>query len=349
MASNANLEKLKAIAENREGNALLAALCSDALSLGVHWNYDLTNIAEHYPAGIKDFVAPGVTSMAGCHVGKKAGDLSHYGDQTLFLLEFLLQKKGASVDGFPEFWASKVAQTSPSFYRDHATKEAVVTFGDGGSKAAFASTELGGAARSAALFPFVASAEDFSQKAAQQAAFSHQSSISKSAAHFFAELTYLVGKSAAGTPVSDIVSELLERLAPTLDEEFVRFAKAGLASGLAGKDDVEMLKSIKPAKERTANGRTISFYSQMSCSLTEGAPAVLVHLITKYGSGDSSAGYEAAVISNAMLGGDSASRALVVGLVLGARAGVVVPARWAGSLNSHAVDDVFAAVQQVAH
>ncbi len=60
----------------------------------------------------------------------------------------------------------------------------------------------------------------------------------------------------------------------------------------------------------------------------------MIHQIVKYGSlPDRAAALEAALISNAMLGGDSPSRSLLIGLALGAREGFVPPARWVDALH----------------
>ncbi len=104
----------------------------------------------------------------------------------------------------------------------------------------------------------------------------------------------------------------------------------GLSGGVAELDDLEYLKSIDPVQ---ASFGEMKFWKGATCHIPHALP-LSVHLIVKYGNMDVASCVEKAAIANAMLGGDSCTRALVVGLVLGARPGAVVPQRWVQALRT---------------
>ena len=85
----------------RHAGLLYGALAGDALALGAHWIYDPAEIARRW-GEITDFQAP---DPGGYHPGKTAGDQTHYGDQTLVLMESLEACGGAFVmDDFARRW-----------------------------------------------------------------------------------------------------------------------------------------------------------------------------------------------------------------------------------------------------
>jgi hypothetical protein len=98
----------------------------------------------------------------------------------------------------------------------------------------------------------------------------------------------------------------------------------GLSGGIEGLDDTEFLVSIDPVPGSFGD---MTFFKGATCHIPHSLP-LSVFLIVKYGNMDAASCVEKAAIANAMLGGDSCTRALLVGLVLGARPGAVVPQRW---------------------
>ena len=60
----------------------------DAAALGSHWIYNLTELKEKFPAGLAGFESP---REGHYHWGKAPGDLTHYGDAALVLLESLAE------------------------------------------------------------------------------------------------------------------------------------------------------------------------------------------------------------------------------------------------------------------
>ena len=91
----------------------------DAASLGAHWIYNLEELSAAYPEGISGFEAP---REGHYHYGKQPGDLTHYGDGALILLQSV-----AELGRFDErdFGARFVAGMDPKTYGgyiDHATR-----------------------------------------------------------------------------------------------------------------------------------------------------------------------------------------------------------------------------------
>jgi len=115
-----------------------------------------------------------------------------------------------------------------------------------------------------------------------------------------------------------------------LPAEFTAKVNHGLASGVAGTADMDALISIEP---EMASFGDMKFYKGATCHIPNALP-LSVHLIVKYGSTDAGSCVEQAAIANAMMGGDSCTRALLIGLVLGARPGAVVPQRWVQVLKT---------------
>jgi ADP-ribosylglycohydrolase len=165
------------------------------------------------------------------------------------------------------------------------------------------------------------SAEDLAGKCAAQAAATHGDGLVDPTARFFAHLVWSVSET--GKSPAELIPGILEAL-PDLPAEFAAKVNDGLASGVANRDNLDFLISIDP--EQASYGE-LTFYKGASCGIPNSLP-LSVHLIVKYGNTDASTCVEQAAIANAMLGGDSCARALLVGLVLGARPGAVVPQRW---------------------
>ncbi len=82
----------------RAKNAILGALVADAAALGLHWIYDQERIRE-VAGNTPEFREPDASAYEGvpsffAHGKKRAGDLSHYGEQALVLLRSLVESDG---------------------------------------------------------------------------------------------------------------------------------------------------------------------------------------------------------------------------------------------------------------
>ncbi|MEI9999768.1 MAG: ADP-ribosylglycohydrolase family protein [Verrucomicrobiota bacterium] len=100
----------------RYAGLLYGSLAADSLALAPHWIYDQGEIARRF--GRPDELQP--PHEDGYHFGKPEGAQTHYGDQTLVLMESLEACGGNFVvEDFARRWR-RFWETSKA-YRDHAT------------------------------------------------------------------------------------------------------------------------------------------------------------------------------------------------------------------------------------
>jgi ADP-ribosylglycohydrolase len=281
--------------------AVWGALVADALSLGSHWVYNTHVIDKKF--GRPDRYLDPLTSY---HKGKKAGDFTHYGDQTLLLLESLARDGGFEAGHFESRWQQFF--TSYDGYFDKATKATLDNLSNGvhfpqcGSD----SDDLGGAARIAPLV--CAYATDLGRLVAasrDQTALSHNNPLVVHSAEFFARTAV---KCLQGSKPSEaLLSALEESAGKSALTEWVDAGRASVA---------------------TETRAAIGDFGQM-CEVGAAFPAT-IHLIFKY-----EHDFKDALVENVMAGGDSAARGLLAGMVLGAYHGLhAIPRQWLDGLTA---------------
>ncbi|MBP7516540.1 MAG: ADP-ribosylglycohydrolase family protein [Desulfobulbus sp.] len=277
--------------------AVLVSLAADALSLGAHWFYDMAEIDRRF-GRVEELLAPPPDSF---HAGKERGECTHYGDQTLVLLESVAACKGFDLADFARRWQA-LFTTGYRGYVDKATSATLENLqrGLGPEKCGSTSADLGGAARIAPLVWWYRQDRDQLLEAVRvQTAMTHNNPAVLAGAAFIARTAWSV----------------LAGAAPQAALE------AALEEGVADIDlDVRLRSALESAGKdtRTVIGR----FGQM-CGIASALPGA-VHLICSYADDP-----RTALIENVQAGGDSAARGLVAGLVLGARHGVdAVPGGW---------------------
>ncbi|MDA7817286.1 ADP-ribosylglycohydrolase family protein [Sulfurimonas sp.] len=157
-------------------NSILASLTADAYALGAHWVYDeeqLSNLPINWET-LND-------AQSMWHDGKKSGDFTHYGDQTLFLLEYMSEKKEFNKDDFYEFWSQKMKNYGG--YIDGATRNALENMGT-------ESADLSICGHIAPLLLHVKSQDEFLKRVKDFTSITHNSPLAQTASQFFAELFY---------------------------------------------------------------------------------------------------------------------------------------------------------------
>lgn len=281
--------------ENRRAGMLMGSFVAESLSLGVHWIYDPSLLAQKF-GYVTRYYAPGPDSY---HPAKAAGDQGHVGDQALTLLDSLRQQGAWYPASFMFEWTK--SWSGYEDYIDRATKTVLKNLHDGAEQfqAASNSDELAGPARIAPLMAFLArgSEDQVVRAAITQTRLTHASMEAEQAAVFFAKTSYRV---LYGANLESSVRELAPAWA-------VELADAQLEN-----DSVEAIGNI---------GR--------ACPVKVALPAV-IYLILKFGDN-----YEKAMSENAMAGGDNCARGLVLGLVLGAHHGAsAIPERLLAGLNN---------------
>lgn len=283
---------------------VLASLAADALAIGAHWIYDTDKIVREI-GRVEHLLAPPSGSY---HPGKGRGDFTHYGDQTMILLQSLAATGEFSLDDFAARWRQFAATTSA--YLDRATKESLARFDQGATPAnsGSPSTDLGGPAR---IAPLVCRYRDdlgtLLAAAGAQTAMTHAGPGVADSTAFIARTAYSV---LHGVPPAEAVAAAVDAGVGEIDLD-LRLRKA-IDSG-----DRESLAVIKE-------------FGQM-CASNAALPGA-VHFIVRYGMD-----LREALIENVMAGGDSAARGMVIGMILGAAGGMAaIPEDWLQNLTAAA-------------
>lgn len=275
---------------------ILASLAADSLALGAHWIYDTETIALRI-GRVDRLLAPLPDSY---HAGKAQGEFTHYGDQTLVLLESLAAVGVFSLADFAERWRRLF--DGYSGYVDRATSSTLANMARLLPPEQWGSTssDLGGAARIAPLVAWYQDDLDGLLAAVRlQTAMTHNNPATLAGAEFIAKTSWRVLQ---GTEPQEAMEEVLEEGVADIDLD--NRIRGGLDSA---------------GKETTA---VIARFGQM-CGIAAALPGA-IHLILRYGD-DPAAG----LIENVMAGGDSAARGLVAGMVLGAHRGIeAIPRNW---------------------
>jgi ADP-ribosylglycohydrolase len=279
---------------------VLASFAADALALGVHWIYN-THVIDKKFGRVEQFIKPERPTY---HPTKDRGEFTHYGDQTLVLLESVAECGGFNVSDFSKRW--QVLFKNYDGYVDGATKATLENLAAGKSPSASGSgsDDLAGASRIAALvYVYRNDPQALIASAKAQTAFTHNHEAVIESAAFFATVACQI--LAGATPLAAI--ELAQKDALDLKE----WTEMGLAS--VAQD----------------SRQTILEFGQM-CEIHAAFPGV-IHLIAKYEND-----LKRALVENVMAGGDSAERGLLVGLVLGAHLGMAaIPPQWLNEMKAH--------------
>ena len=157
-------------------NSILASLSADSYLLGSHWVYDEEQL-QNLPIDWESLNPP----QAMWHKGKTAGDFTHYGDQSVFLLEYLQNHKTFDKKDFYSFWTSKMS--SYKGYIDGATRNALENIGS-------ANNDLSICGRIAPLLLVASSKDTFLHDISELVTITHNSELAKTATKFFAELLW---------------------------------------------------------------------------------------------------------------------------------------------------------------
>jgi ADP-ribosylglycohydrolase len=283
---------------------VLASFAADSLALGAHWIYDTHQIDRTF-GRVAHLLKPSPDTY---HETKDLGEFTHYGDQTLCLLESLAAKRDFDVNHFAQSWRAMFEGYHGYF--DQATKATLGNFesGKGPIHSGSPSNNLGGASRIAPLiYLFRDDLETLVSHAKTQTVMTHNNSHVIQSAAFFSELAWKVLN---GSRPTAAINQLLE----------ARFNEARFSKWVS-----EGLKSTE-----LETRQAISNFGQM-CDTAAAFPSV-IHLIAKY-----EYNLKEGLVENVMAGGDSAARGLMAGMILGAHLGLdAIPKDWLFDLKQHA-------------
>ena len=287
--------------EDKGKAMVIASFAADSLALGAHWIYDTESI-ERLFGRVESYLEPGLHSY---HATKEKGDFTHYGDQTLVLLESLAEKKGFDLSAFSTRWRELF--NNYQGYIDYATRVTLSRYDSGSSyrDPGSPSDDLAGAARIAPLvYAYRHDVNKLVLSARTQTRMTHDNPLTLDAAEFFARVTCQVLQ---GVRPQEAMQEISEK-----------FLKGSLLAGW-------VQEGLESKTKKTVF--TITRFGQ-SCHTEEAFPGV-VHLIAKYGED-----LREALIQSVMAGGDSAARGMIVGMVLGGALGMEkIPRQWIDELR----------------
>lgn len=286
-------------------DALLVSFIGDAIALGPHWIYDQEVIAREF-AGLDGYRDPATKY----HPGKSAGDFTHYGDQALLVLRSIAAHGGFDLAQFASRWRAYWENPDTISYCDKATKATLANLQSGKplGEVASSSSDLGGAARIAPLFllPWPNDGELIAA-ARQLTGFTHGDPAVIESAEFFTRVALAVLRGGH-------VGEALKNTASLWHWNAIQstwFEKSVISSA----------STIGTAAALKEHG--------LSCDIADAFPSVC-HLLLRH-----HADPRAALLENALAGGDSAARGLIIGLVLGARhQAESLPAQWISALKA---------------
>eukprot|EP00276_Gloeochaete_wittrockiana_P001601 CAMPEP_0184675598 /NCGR_PEP_ID=MMETSP0308-20130426/87875_1 /TAXON_ID=38269 /ORGANISM="Gloeochaete witrockiana, Strain SAG 46.84" /LENGTH=354 /DNA_ID=CAMNT_0027123315 /DNA_START=108 /DNA_END=1173 /DNA_ORIENTATION=+ len=348
--------------KERAAAGVLSSFVADSLALGAHWVYDSSVIADKI-GKVEKLLKPTLNTY---HATKEAGDFTHYGDLTLLLLKHLKQHKSFNQSEF----IKEYLQWGETYqgYQDHAFKESMKNLKEGklpGSE----STDLSGAAESRLSSMYYHAFKE-SMKNLKEGKLPGSESTDLSGASRIAPLVYvfrddlksLVSTSREQTEVShggklvvqsaelfaraafDILhtntlpSEALKKAADVIgDAEVIEKVQQGLA-GAASPDSTDEGFVVSTGEIKVYGTQTVA--TGKSCNVVSALPSA-IYFIAKYEK-KGPAALKEALVSEIGVGGDSAARGMVIGLLLGLYFGMAaVPTDLLSCLREKATIEAF--------
>jgi len=320
--------------ESRMRGALLGALVADSLSLSTHYEYDAKKIKSYY-GNINKYYAPGEKTGGQTHgVGwgarnfhngngngpaKKAGEQTDYGDYNLLIAEHLANTASKphmlDLQELVPFWQQKM-RTWRSWMCTQ-TRQALQKVSQGTPVDRLGGPSNAMAVRHAAAHAYYDKEDDVA-RVARLSMFTHAETTALQGGEFFARVTHRVIQDGM-TP-----KEAIEAVAAQ-SSSFVQ-SKVKLALDKA-KEAMDSSSSL--SKEEYVDDLAITSMGRLwdvgksepikvgKASPTEGTLPGSVYFIVKY-----AGNFAGAAMANAEVGGDCASRAVAIGMVMGAAEGV---------------------------
>lgn len=281
---------------------IYGAFIGDAIALGPHWIYNTQEIRTNFHP-IRGYTTPSYTPY---HKNKKSGDFTHYGDQSLLLLKSIATNNSFDKNKFKHEWLYYM--THAELYLDHASKESIPLLSDANTYTGSSSDELGGFVRSAPLFALASSSNE---QFIEQTALTHNNPLLFSIGEYFLDVIREVSN---GSKITDALNQQLVGRSNFINDSYK----------LALKENGTIVESVGTIGQ--------------SCSSNYGLPSVLSILLK---SDTNQCDFEEILISNVYAGGDSASRGMLLGMILGAKIGYAnLPRKLIRGLNKeHEIHD----------
>jgi len=286
-----NNDKLKGL--------MWGSLLGDAYSLGGHWVYDQDELAKSKLNlnGLND-------PLTSYHPTKKAGDFTHYGDQTVWLLEYMKQSGVYDPFVYGELWQKNM--TNYNGYKDSASNDSLLNIKSGRSflAAGSGSHDLSVVGRHAPILFTLKGMDEMLESVKFHNCLTHMSKETLDASKYIAEVTLAMIYNL------DVESTLQER---------AKFYGEAVEAEVEKAFKLKEKESNKAIKELGA-----------SCNVIGGLAATIYLLINHHDD------FDALMRANVLAGGDSAARGIVAGMIVGARYGFeAIKPSWIEELNEY--------------
>lgn len=275
---------------------LLGSILADAFSLGAHWVYDCDKIKQNF--GEYDSLNDPLPGSF--HSNRKKGEHTHYGDQTLLLLEYFAEKRAFDREGFMRFWGERMEHYGG--YMDHATKDTLQAISEGREWGS-SSADLSGASRIAPVIYCNSDEERGIAAALGQTKVTHNNEKVLEAAEFFTRTAYKVLGGA-------LPSEAMDEAARDMKAPFIN-------------------KKLQSAKDHVNLGPVEAIGELGQSCTVDGALPATIYIILRY-----QEDYREAMKANVLAGGDSAARGLLAGMIIGAYKEESIPKEWLDEMCS---------------
>ncbi len=261
--------------EEKIKDLVLSSLVVDSYCLGTHWIYDEEQLINN-SIDWNVLNAP----MAIWHKGKTAGDFTHYGDQTLWLYEFLKDKNCFDEKEYLNFWFDKMKNYTG--YIDGSSRNTILNIENNVSPSGANSHDLSVVGRIVPLLKVSKTKEEFIQNVEKFVKLTHNSDKALQSADFFANLLILVLE-------KNDIEESINKLKNLYDKFFQDMIEKGLDS--KNSNTFDTIRKFGPA-----------------CDIDGGFSGV-IHLLCKYDN------LKDMLISNSKAGGDTSARAMIASAI----------------------------------
>ena len=286
-----NKDKLKGL--------LWGSLLADAYSLGGHWIYDQDHLANSTLnfQGLND-------PQSSYHPTKKAGDFTHYGDQSVWLLKYISNAKTYDAFDFVKVWQENMNDYKG--YVDSASKETLNNLNDGASFMGCGSEshDFSVVGRHAPIIFALSNMDEIVESVKFHTFLTHFTKEVLDASKYIVEVTLAMVYNL------DVEKTLKER---------AKFYGEAVEAEVTKAFEVRDIPTNEAIKTLGA-----------SCGVN-GALASTVYLLLNYHHD-----FEALLKANILAGGDSASRGMVAGMIVGARYGFeAIKPSWIEEINDY--------------
>jgi len=284
---------------NKLKGLIWGSLLADAYSLGGHWVYDQEELANS-TLNLDALNDP----LSSYHPTKKAGDFTHYGDQTIWLLEYMKQSRVYDPFVYGKRWEKNMSIYNG--YKDKASSDSLLNIKSGRSflAAGSGSHDLSIVGRHAPIMFTLQGMDEMLESVKFHNCLTHMSKETLDASKYIAEVTLAMIYNL------DVIKTLEER------------------AKFYGKGVEEEVKKAFEMKEKPSNEAIEALGN--NCNVTGGLAATIYLLINYHND------FESLLKANLLAGGDSAARGMVAGMIVGARYGFeAIKPSWIESLNEY--------------